>query len=108
MVKKILIVSTIFLIAVSQHISFAQYAPSVQSDETQELSYNQDNLLYEIGKGVHMVDAGKTLLFTGASFALTGVACFIGGAAMYDQIRMPQTCPCIHCLQWQELQLAVL
>ena len=84
MVKKILIVATVLLIAVSQHSSFAQYAPSVQSDETQELSYNQDNLPYEIGKGVHMVDAGKTLLFTGASIALTGVACFIGGAAMYD------------------------
>ena len=72
MVKKILIVATVLLIAVSQHSSFAQYAPSVQSDETQELSYNQANLPYEIGKGVHMVDAGKTLLFTGASFALTG------------------------------------
>ena len=84
MVKKILIIATIFLIAVSQHRSFAQYAPSVQSDETQELSCNQDNLPYEIGKGVHMVDAGKTMLFTGASIALTGVACLIGGAAMYD------------------------
>ena len=84
MVKKILIVATVLLIAVSQHSSFAQYAPSVQSDETQELSYNQDNLPYEFGKGVHMVDAGKALLFTGASFALTGVACYIGGAAMYD------------------------
>ena len=56
MVKKILIVATVLLIAVSQHSSFAQYAPSVQSDETQELSYNQDNLPYEIAKGVHMVD----------------------------------------------------
>ena len=64
MVKKILIVATVLLIAVSQHSSFAQYAPSVQSDETQELSYHQDNLPYEIGKGVHMVDAGKTMLFT--------------------------------------------
>lgn len=84
MVKKILIIATAFLIAASQHSSFAQYAPSVQPNEVQELSYNQDNLPYEIGKGVHMVDAGKTLLFTGASIALTGVACFIGGAAMYD------------------------
>ena len=84
MVKKILIIATVFLIAVSQHSSFAQYAPSAQPNEVQELSYNQGNLSYEIGKGVHMVDAGKTLLFTGASIALTGVACFIGGAAMYD------------------------
>lgn len=84
MVKKILIIATFFFIAVSQHCSLAQYAPSVQSNESQEFSYHQDNLPYEIGKGVHMFDAGKTLLFTGASVALTGVACFIGGAAQYD------------------------
>ena len=69
MVRKILMIATVILIAVSQHSSFAQYAPSVQSNDSQ---------------GVHMVDAGKTILLTGASIALTGVACFIGGAAMYD------------------------
>lgn len=84
MIKKILILVTVSLIVFSQHSSFAQYAPDVQSNETQEFSYNQDNLPCEIGKGVQMVDAGKTILFTGASVALTGVACFIGGAAMYD------------------------
>lgn len=84
MVKKILIITTFFLIVVSQHNSFAQYAPSILATDSKELSYSQDNLPYEIGKGVHMVDTGKTLLFTGASVALTGVACFFGGAAMYD------------------------
>ena len=84
MVKKILIIATFFLIAVSQHSSFAQYAPSVQSNDSQEVSHLQDNPTYEIGKGVHMVNTGKTLLLTGASVALTGVACFFGGAAMYN------------------------
>ncbi len=84
MVRKILMIATVILIAVSQHSSFAQYAPSVQLNDSQEFSYSQDNLPYEVGKGVHMVDAGKTILLTGASIALTGVACFIGGAAMYD------------------------
>ena len=85
MVKKILIIATVFLLAVSQHRSFAQYAPSVQSNEMQEFSHNQDNLPYEIGKGVPMFDTGKALLFTGASVALTGVACFIVGSATFHQ-----------------------
>lgn len=63
---------------------FAQYAPETQSNETEELSYDHNDYTTKIGKGVHMADAGKALLFTGASVALTGVACFIGGAAMYD------------------------
>jgi hypothetical protein len=63
---------------------FAQYAYEAQSNETEEISFDLNDYPEKIGKGVHMSDAGKTLLFTGASVALTGVACFIGGAAMYD------------------------
>ena len=85
MVKKILIIATVFLFAVSQQSAFAQYAPSVQSNEAQEFSFDKDNLPYEIGKGVPMYDTGKALLFTGASVALTGVACFIVGSATFQQ-----------------------
>ena len=75
MTKKILLIAAVLIMAVSQNSAFAQYAADSRSDNTHEL---------QIGKGVHLTDAGKTLLFTGASVALTGVACFIGGSAMYN------------------------
>lgn len=90
MIKNILLIVTLFLITVSQNNVFAQYATDVQPDETQELLSHQNNVSEKIGKGVHMTDAGKALLFTGASVAMTGVACFLGGAAMYDP--NPETC----------------
>ena len=84
MIKKILLIVTVFFIAVSQNCAYAQYALEIQSEGVQELLFQQNNVSVELGKGVQMVDAGKTLLFTGASVALTGLACYIGGAAMYD------------------------
>lgn len=82
--KKALIIFTLFLVAVSQNSAFAQYATKSQSDKNQESLYQQNNDSKKIGKGVHLTDAGKTMLITGASVAMTGVACFIGGAASYD------------------------
>lgn len=85
MMKKIISIAAILLMAAMQHNAFAQYAETSGTDESQELSYQQHNVQSGIGKGVRMSDAGKALLFTGASAALTGVACFIGGTAMFEQ-----------------------
>lgn len=84
MTKKILLILTVFFIAVSQNCAYAQYALETQSEGVQELLYQQNNVSVEFGKGVQMVDTGKTLIFTGTAVALTGLACYIGGAAMYD------------------------
>ena len=72
---------------------FAQYAPDLQNSATEEHSYSQDNYPAKIGKGVHMTDAGKALIFTGASVALTGAACFIGGSVLYDPDPEAPTMP---------------
>lgn len=82
--NRIIMIAAILLMAVSEHFAFAQYATADPADEHKELSYQENNDRMNIGKGVHMTDAGKTLLFTGASVALTGVACFLAGSAMYD------------------------
>lgn len=42
---------------------FAKYAPDLQNSATEEHSYSQDNYPAKIGKGVHMTDAGKALIF---------------------------------------------
>ena len=82
--KKILLIVAILIMAVSQQYAYAQYVAEGNSGESFEHLYQQDNVRTGLGKGVHMTDAGKALFYTGASVALTGVACFLAGAAMYD------------------------
>ena len=84
MVKKILTIVAVLFIAVSQNCAYAQYALEMQSDDAQDVLCQQNKISVELGKGVQMSDAGRTLLYTGASFALSGLACYIGGSAMYD------------------------
>lgn len=84
MIKKLLISTCILLMSVMQNGAFAQYVTEGNMGGTDEELYQQNNVPTGLGKGVHMTDAGKALFYTGASVALTGVACFLAGAAMYD------------------------
>lgn len=58
--------------------TYAQYASPV----TAGLAVPQENVY--TGQGQGLADAGKTIMLTGASFAMTGLAIFFGGALTYD------------------------
>lgn len=81
--KKILIVNLVLLIALTQHNAYAQIVHSLPIDTVKQ-AYSQNNMSSYSGQGQHFVDAGKALMFTGVSFALTGLACYIGGVATYE------------------------
>lgn len=77
--KTLLSISMLFLVF-AQYDSFAQYAPSAEYNDTEE---SQLPVSYT-GHGQRMANTGKTLLYTGGSLALTGLACFIYGTATYE------------------------
>ena len=56
----------------------AQYASTGDSD----LTLQKENLY--TGQGQRLTDAGKTIMLTGASFAMTGLTVFLAGALTYD------------------------
>lgn len=81
MKKNFLLIVTFSLITVFQNSLFAQYATEQQSNETQELLYNQNKVSQEIGKGVQMAEAGMAIMLTGASITMSGLTCYI-----YDMV----------------------
>ncbi len=68
--------------------AFAQYAPvpeSNMSDDVQESLYS--------GQGQGLADAGKTLMFTGVSVAVTSLAVFVAGSFTFEQSECCPTMP---------------
>lgn len=66
----------------------AQYASvpeTIMPDESVETVY--------VGHGQGLADAGKTLMFTGASVAVTSLAVFLGGSLTFEQSECCPTMP---------------
>ena len=89
MIRKALFIAALIFAVISQHQASAQYAPTVQTEETAEVIL----IPQKTGQGQVMTTVGKTLLNTGASLAFTGLACFVGGALMYDHNPEAPTMP---------------
>lgn len=80
MIRKAIFLISTLLMLFSHHDSFAQYAPA---DQAEDQHLQQTATSYK-GQGLAMANTGKTLLYTGASIALTGLTCYIAGAASYN------------------------
>ena len=77
--KTLLSISMLFLVF-AQYEAFGQYAPASELNEADEQQLPKSYT----GHGQRMANTGKTLLYTGGSLALTGLACFIYGTATYE------------------------
>ena len=80
MIKKTVLLISLLLLVFAQYESSAQYVPDSKLNETAE----QQLTTSYTGHGQGMVNTGKTLFYTGGSIAMTGLACFIYGAATYE------------------------
>lgn len=78
MKKTVYTLLTGMLLGMMPQRTYAQYASPVGAD----LTVPQENVY--TGQGQGLADAGKTIMLTGASFAMTGLAIFFGGALTYD------------------------
>lgn len=93
MIRKALFIAVLIFAVISQHPASAQYAPTDQYEETTGMTLLQKPVTSQTGQGQVMTAVGKTLLNSGAELAFTGLACFVGGALMYDHDPEAPTMP---------------